>query len=409
MKVAFIVSQFPSATETFVQSQIVGMIEAGLEVNIFAGKARDDLPNSENLKKYMLRERTRYQVVPKNKVRRFAKGLYLILKYILKYPVPIVRSLNVFQYGRAASSLTLLYKIIPFLGTGPYDIIHCQFGTDGLQGLYIKQVAAPTAKVVTSFRGFDASKMIYECPDLYKTLFREGDLFLPVSHSLKNLIVQQGCDERKIVVLASGIKCQNLAWSPKNVLQDEPIHVITIARLIEKKGIPYAIEAVDKIVKSGKSIRYSIIGEGELRGDLEQLIQERDLKEHVRLLGWKSHEEVIRLLQDAHILIAPSVTAKDGDQEGIPNAIKEAMAMGLPVIATQHSGIPELVEDGVSGYLVRERDADALADRLSYLVDHPEKWPDMGRAGRARVETDYDMKTLNDRLVELYGQVCAKT
>ncbi|MDT3778014.1 glycosyltransferase [Nitrospira sp. MA-1] len=409
MKIAYIVSQFPSATETFVQSQIVGMIEAGLEVNIFAAKPRDDLPSPESLRKYKLRERTIYQVIPKNKTRRFARGLYLILKYILRHPVPIVRSLNVFRYGRAASSLTLLYKIIPFLGKGPYDIIHCQFGTDGLQGLYIKQVAAPTAKVVTSFRGFDASKMVFECPDLYKTLFREGDLFLPVSQSLKNLIVQQGCDEGKIVVLPSGINCQNLTGSPKKVLQSERVHVMTIARLIEKKGIVYAIEAVNKIVKSGKSICYSIIGEGELRGDLEELIQERDLKEHVQLLGWKSHEEVIRLLQDAHILIAPSVTAKDGDQEGIPNAIKEAMAMGLPVIATQHSGIPELVEDGVSGYLVRERDADALADRLSYLLDHPGKWADMGRAGRGRVEKDYDMKTLNNRLVELYGQVCAKT
>lgn len=409
MKVAFIVSQFPSATETFVQSQIVGMIEAGLEVSIFAGKARDDLPSPDGLKKYMLRERTMYQEIPKNKTRRFVNGLHLILQYIFKYPVPIVRSLNVFRYGSAASSLTLLYKIIPFLGKGPYDIIHCQFGTDGLQGLYIKQVVAQTAKVVTSFRGFDASKMVQERPDLYKILFREGDLFLPVSHSLKNLIVQQGCDEAKIVVLPSGINCQNLTCSPKKVLQGKPIHVMTIARLIEKKGIAYAIEAVDKIVKSGKSILYSIIGEGELRVNLEQLIKERDLKEHVQLLGWKSHEEVIRLLQDAQILIAPSVTAKDGDQEGIPNAIKEAMALGLPVIATQHSGIPELVEDGVSGFLVRERDADALADRLSCLLDHPEKWGDMGRAGRAKVERDYDMKTLNDRLVELYGQVCAKT
>ncbi len=217
-------------------------------------------------------------------------------------------------------------------------------------------------------------KSFYARPDLYQTLFREGDLFLPVSHSLKRLIIQLGCDEEKIVVLPSGINCQNLPSSPRNSQQGEPIRVITIARLVEKKGIAYAIQAIDKIVKSGKSIQYSIIGDGELRGDLERLIEEKDLKEYVQLLGWKSHEEVIRLLQDAHILIAPSVTAKDGDQEGIPNAIKEAMALGLPVIGTQHSGIPEIVEDGVSGFLVEERDADALADRLSYLIDHSEQW-----------------------------------
>ncbi|MGP0591598.1 glycosyltransferase [Nitrospira sp. T9] len=380
-------------------------MEAGLEVNVFAGRARDVMKISEDLEKYHLQERTSYQVIPKNKTLRFAKGLHLILKYILKYPVPILRSLNVFRYGRTAASLSLLYQIIPFLGKGPFDIIHCQFGTYGQEGLNVKQVVAKTAKVVTSFRGFDATKSIHKSPDLYGKLFREGDLFLPVSNSLKNLIVQKGCDDAKIVVLPSGIDCQKLKFSPKTLCEGEPIHVMTIARLVEKKGIAYAIQAIEKIVRSGRSIHYSVIGEGELRGDLERLIEERDLKEYVQLLGWKNHEEVIRLLQDAHILLAPSVTAKDGDQEGIPNAIKEAMALGLPVIGTQHSGIPEIVEDGVSGFLVPERDANALVDRLLFLIDHSEKWPDMGRAGRVRMETDYDIKILSDRLVALYEQL----
>jgi colanic acid/amylovoran/stewartan biosynthesis glycosyltransferase WcaL/AmsK/CpsK len=408
MKIAYIVRQFPSPTQTFIQNQIVGMIDAGLEVNIFAGKANNDMEISEDLKKYNLLERTIYQTIPKNKTIRFAKGLSIILKNIFRNPLPILKSLNIFRYGRTAASLSLLYQIIPFLGKGPFDIIHCQFGTYGLEGLFIRQVVAKNAKVVTSFRGFDATKAVQKNPESYRKLFREGDLFLPVSHSLKNLIVEQGCNEAKIVVLPSGINCQKIAYSPKRLCQDEPIRVITIARLVEKKGIVYAIQAMDKIVKSGKLIHYSVIGDGELRDSLERLIEERDLKKHVQLLGWKSHEEVIQLLQDAHILIAPSVTAKDGDQEGIPNAIKEAMALGLPVIGTQHSGIPEIVEDGVSGFLVRERDADALADRLSYLIDHPEKWADMGRAGRVRVETDYEIKILNDRLMELYGRVCAK-
>lgn len=409
MKIAYIVRQFPSPTQTFIQNQIVGMIDAGLDVNIFAGKANNDMEISEDLKNYQLLERTSYQVIPKNIALRLAKGLYLILKNILKHPVAIFRSLNVFRFGRAAASLSLLYHTIPFLGKGPFDIIHCQFGTYGLEGLFIKQVVAKTAKVVTSFRGFDATKAVQKNPESYRKLFKEGDLFLPVSHSLKNLIVQQRCNEAKIVVLPSGINCQKLAYSPKRLCQDEPTRVITIARLVEKKGIVYAIQALDKIVKSGKLIHYSVIGDGELRDSLERLIEERDLRKHVQLLGWKNHGEVIRLLQDAHILIAPSVTAKDGDQEGIPNAIKEAMALGLPVIGTHHSGIPEIVEDGVSGFLVEERDVDALADRLSYLIDHSEQWANMGSAGRARVEADYDMKKLNDRLVELYGQICKKS
>lgn len=409
MKIAYIVGQFPSQTQTFIQSQIVGMIEAGHDVHVFARKAMDDFQIPGELKKYHLRECTNYQAIPKSALIRFANAVGLVIKYIWRFPVPILRALNVFRYGRPAATFSLLYQIIPFLGKGPFDIIHCQFGTYGPEGLYLKQVVAETAKVVTSFRGFDATKAVLGRPDLYQTLFREGDLFLPVSQSLKRLIVQLGCDKDKIVALPSGINCHALSFSPKILKQGEPVRVITIARLVEKKGIAYAIHAIETIVKSGKSIQYSIIGDGELRGDLEQLIEEKDLTKFVQLLGWKSHENVIRLLKDAHILIAPSVTAMDGDQEGIPNAIKEAMALGLPVIGTQHSGIPEIVEDGVSGFLVQERNAVALADRLSFMIDHSEKWADMGRAGRVRVETDYDIKILNDRLVELYGQLCAKT
>jgi len=145
-----------------------------------------------------------------------------------------------------------------------------------------------------------------------------------------------------------------------------------------------------------------VVGEGALRGELERLIGELGVGAHVRLLGWRSHDEVIRLCGSAHLMVAPSVTAANGDQEGIPNAVKEAMALGLPVVATRHSGIPELVEDGVSGLLVPERDVDALADRLAYLIDHGDAWATMARAGRAVVEADFDIEKLNDSLERLY-------
>jgi colanic acid/amylovoran biosynthesis glycosyltransferase len=127
--------------------------------------------------------------------------------------------------------------------------------------------------------------------------------------------------------------------------------------------------------------------------------------DRVQFLGSKTREEVAELLAAAHLLLAPSVTAADGDQEGIPNTLKEAMAAGLPVVSTLHSGIPELVEDGRSGFLVPERDSEALADRVGWLVDRPDSWPDMGRAGRSRVEAEYDIAKLSIRLVELYQSV----
>ena len=132
------------------------------------------------------------------------------------------------------------------------------------------------------------------------------------------------------------------------------------------------------------------------------MIERMGVERQIKLLGWKTHEDVKQLLEESHVMVAPSLTSDGGDQEGIPNAIKEAMATGLPVISTFHSGIPELVADGVSGLLVPERDAASLADALAYLMSHPEVCKRMGKAGRMQVEQEFDTNSLNKKLEELY-------
>ena len=186
---------------------------------------------------------------------------------------------------------------------------------------------------------------------------------------------------------------------------DEPTRIVVVGRLVEKKGVSHAIEAVARLRDSGRAVRLSIVGDGPLRLELESMVEALRVGDRVQFLGSKTREEVAEILAAAHLLLAPSVTAADGDQEGIPNTLKEAMAAGLPVVSTLHSGIPELVEDGRSGFLVPERDSEALADRVGWLVDRPDSWPDMGRAGRSRVEAEYDIAKLSMRLVELYQSV----
>lgn len=403
MKIAFIVNEFPSLSQTFVLNQITGLIDRGHSVDIFAEEKKSASTIHANVKKYNLLEHTDYPLeIPQNIVWRIANSLRHISTLIKKNPWAISNSLNIFKYGRKALSFTLLYQIIPFLKKGPYDIIHCQFGMLGPQALLVKQLTASHAKLITSFRGYDASRYMQNRPGVYDELFREGDLFCPVSKSLQKRIVDEGCSEKKVVVVRSGIDCQKFPYSRKKKSDGEPIKIITIGRLVEKKGIQYALEAIARLVTSGRDIHYVVVGDGALRGDLECLIEDLGIGSHVQLLGWRNQGEVIQLLQDMHILVAPSITAINGDQEGIPNVVKEAMALGLPVISTFHSGIPELVEDGVSGFLVNERDVDSLTDRLSYMVDHPEIWPNMGKAGSEYIQKNYDMNTLNDQLVELY-------
>lgn len=402
MKIAFLVSQFPSVSETFVLNQIVGLIELGHDVHIFADKSARHVKLHDNYEKYDLIKKTYYYRIPKNKAHRVLKAIFLIIKYAPSHYDVIYRSLDVMRYGKPAWSLSLLFMSLALLERGPFDIIHCQFGALGPGGVAMNQICASHSKIVTSIRGYDVTVYLKKHPGIYHELFRKGDLFLPVCEFLSQRLIQEGCEQKKILVHHSGIDCSKFEYSPRQRMPGEPIKVLTIARLMEKKGVAFAIDAVSRLLSKGERIDYSIVGDGVLREDLQQLIKNLGIDRQVRLLGWKTHEEVKRLLEESHVLVAPSLTSESGDQEGIPNAIKEAMATGLPVISTFHSGIPELVADGVSGLLVPERDAACLAEALAYLMSHPEMCNSMGKAGRMHVEQGFDTHALNKKLEELY-------
>lgn len=410
MRVAFIVYEFPILSETFILNQITGLIDRGHEVDIYADQLGNTFKVHLDIKNYRLLERTFYfgnaeLAMPANRFLRVVKGFGMVLAHCYKSPLSLLRSLNVFKYGKQAASLKLMYTVLPFLGKRPYDIVHCQFGTLDYASNLLRNIVNPKAKLITSFRGYDISQYVQEHGDhIYDQLFNTGDSFLTNCNYFKDRLIKLGCSPHKIVVHGSGIDCHRFRFTPRYLPSDSQIRIVTTGRLVEKKGIEYSICAIAKLVKADPNIEYLIIGDGPLQEDLQQLIQSLDVNNKVKLLGWKQQQEIIEILDDSHIFVAPSVTAKDGNQDAPINVLKEAMAMGLPVVSTRHGGIPELVENGVSGFLVPERDVDALAEKLAYLIKHSEDWPRFGRAGRAYVLEHYDTNQLNDQLVEIYQE-----
>jgi colanic acid/amylovoran biosynthesis glycosyltransferase len=126
----------------------------------------------------------------------------------------------------------------------------------------------------------------------------------------------------------------------------------------------------------------------------------------VQLLGYQPHQCFLEELDRAHLFLAPSVTAGDGDTEGgAPTVLLEAQAAGLPVLATWHADIPEVVRDGETGFLVPERDSAALAEKLIYLAEHPELWPVLGAAGRRHMETNYNIRCETHKLENVYEEL----
>ncbi len=165
------------------------------------------------------------------------------------------------------------------------------------------------------------------------------------------------------------------------------------------EALQYALDAVAQVLRERPgALTYHVVGDGPLRAELEAQAERNGLREYVTFHGWKDRAAATKLLDEMHLMLLPSTTAADGDREGIPVSLMEAMARGLPVVSTRHSGIPELVEAGCSGFLAEERDVPALVECLRALLDHPDMWSGFGRAGRERVEEAFDIHRLNDDL-----------
>jgi colanic acid/amylovoran biosynthesis glycosyltransferase len=408
IKVAFIVGQFPILSETFILNQITGLIDRGHEVDIYTNQIKDWSVVHPDVERYRLWERTfLMQEVPRNYVWRVLKGIGLGVTHVHRTPRLLGRSLNVFAHGLHAVNLWLLYTAISLIDRPQaYDIIHCQFGTQGYRGVIFKRLLHPTPKLLIMFRGDDISRYVDEGGDkVYQNIFKDVDYCLANCNFFRQRVIKLGWKSEKISVHFSGLDVKKFGYRSRHLSPSRSIRIATIGRLVEKKGIEYAIRAVAQQIKKGSNLTYYIIGDGELKSDFKTLIKTLSIEAHVHLLGWKNEAEIIQILDSCHLFIAPSVTASDGNQDAPINVLKEAMAIGLPVLSTLHGGIPELVEDGVSGYLVPERDVKALSDRLGQLLSEPEQWSEMGRAGRAYVEQHFNLQVLNDQLVRVYSQL----
>ena len=408
MRIGYFLSGFPLFSETFVLNQLTGMLDRGHEIHIHAQARPQDQPVHPQVETYGLLTRTTWAIpVPRSRLRRARTAVRLLASAHAGQRRVLLRALDVRRYGREATSLQLFYDAAGVSGIGPFDVLHCQFGVVGPMVARLRDIGALAGPLVVSFRGWDATLYPASRPGIFRDLFARADRVLPVSEALARRLVDLGCERRKISVLHSGINCRRFMFAERRRAPGEPTRLLTVGRLVEKKGIPIAIEAVARLLREGASLEYIVAGEGPLRSALEAQIAAHGISHAVRLVGWKSQAEVIALLAAAHVFVLPCVTSASGDQEGIPNSLKEAMAVGLPVVSTIPAGIPELVEDGVSGFLVPERDIDRLADRLGLLLREPERWPSMGRAGRARVEAAFDIESLNDELERIYRALAA--
>jgi colanic acid/amylovoran biosynthesis glycosyltransferase len=394
MNIAVVVEKFPSLSETFVLGQITWLLEAGHDVRIFAARRSTGQPVPQEFERFNLVQRTRYARAFRggHHRRQLQLGSFLLGQVALGkvsasavirgYERSGMRSLPVWTYPR---------------GDSTFDVILAHFGPNGVHALEMRRAGVLNGPVATVFHGYDMNQSMPSIRRGYERLLAEGDLFLPVSRYFRDRLLEWGAPSERTVVHHMGVDPHRFAFRSRALDDDEPLKLVSVARFVSKKGLEFGIRAAAMV---GSEVRYTIIGDGPERPRLEALIEELDTG-NIELTGWLSHAEVARRLAESHVLLAPSVTSARGEEEGIPVALMEAMATGLPVIATRHSGIPELVQHDLSGFLVDERDAGQIADCIRLLLASPARLGTMGRAGREIVERDFNIHKLHPRLVEL--------
>jgi colanic acid/amylovoran biosynthesis glycosyltransferase len=399
MKIAFIVDEFPSISQTFVLNQITGLLERGHYVDVFTHEIRTDQQQHADVQRYQLLERTHPLCCPLSRWTRAVRGVGLLCRRLRTNPRATLGALNVFRYGRGASSLTLLFQTAPFFRH--YDIVHCQFGHNGRLGAILKKLGLQR-KLVVTFHGYDIRAGLATGGALYGELWKEADCLIAISKYNHEHLLRFGGDPEKIVYHPVGIDCQRFRFRADRA-RHQPLRILSVARLVEEKGLESGIRAVHGLAQAARNIsfRYDIIGEGPLRARLQRLIDELGLGTRVHLLGAKAQDEVIKALEESDLLFAPSLA------EALPVSLMEAQAVGLPVLATEVGSVDQIVQHGISGYLVPPGDVQAMRCRLQELLEQRENRLEMGRLGRRHVEQHFDIERLNDRLVSIYTELLA--
>ncbi len=396
-------TRFPQLSETFILNRLTGQVERGHDLTIFSRPPVENRRHPD-VDRFDLLAKARHCPSISDRMLPRALKAFGLLVTRMPHVVALLRSLNVARYGERAASLNLFYMAMPLLQDRPeFDVIHCHYGPIGLLGQALRQLGLIHGRLVTSFYGYDVTRHpVMRGSDVYQTLFRDGDLVLALSEHMKSQLIELGCPADKVRVHHLGVDVDRFSFGSKTRNQGEPLRLISVARLVEKKGLADAIAALAKLRDDGVDFEFRIVGGGPLEGALREQVVACKLEDSVTLLGWRVQDEVSQLLESAHVFVAPSVRARDGDEEGTPTAIIEAMARGLPVVSTIHSGIPEVVRDGETGFLVAEHDIDALADRIRRFSEQAELLPRMGRASRDVIEAEFDVAKLNDQLVTYY-------
>lgn len=405
MKIAFITNDFPILTETFILNLLTGLIDAGWDIDIVSKNRSKDRIVHKDFFQYQLEKRTTYFEIFKKRMKRKKNVLKIVLTCFHRNPQAVINALNLRKFGilDAADNLFYLY---PFLKR-KYDLLHCQFGPNGCLAVNLKALGMAGQKILTTFHGYDAhfNRHTYAAQKLYyEQLFKQGDHFTANTPYLKEQLVRLGCPEKKITLLPMGVDTRYFVPC-KAEKTDDIIDLISVGRLSELKGHKFGIYAVKTLLDKGFPVRYTIIGMGDKKKELEGIIKNLGIGKHIRLIGPQTRKNVKMALQKSDIYLMTSVQDAEGRRETQGVVTAEAQACGLPVVGFRSGGVRYTMMEGQTGFLSEERDIDGFASSIQLLIENSELREKMGKNAVEFIQKEFSTEKMILKLSNLYAEI----
>lgn len=285
------------------------------------------------------------------------------------------------------------------------DIVHAHTGGAGADAVMALQLT--DLPLVVTFYGDEigVDRRNHLKQESYRVLYRLANRIMALTEYHKRSLIELGCPAEKIVVVRLGVDLKQFNPVDHHHHTVSRLRVLTVCKLIERKGIFDAIDAFRRAQVHVPEMEFYIAGEGPLRPTIERYIDKADIRNSVYLLGALPNNMIAELMQRADIFLLPCITTEHGDEDGSPMTLLEAQATGVPVLSTRHGGIPELVADGVSAGLVEEHDIAGLSQWLQVLATDVARRNQMGAAGRRVVEQGHNIDRQIERMEAIYSEV----
>ena len=403
IRVGIFTLSFPTPSETFIVTKVLGLLRAGVDVHLFTTTPSSHWDRFAVLANWPdIRQRIHCAPTTRPLWKTVTQGSWQLIKKALGHPVAFMRFLGHNWRTRQENYLGFwkgLFRRLPFIGQS-LDVLHIEFDAQGLGTADLKSFLK--CPLLLSSRGaFQRTGVPDRFPGVYDYLFRYVDGYHFISRYLRTNTHRLGLNPAvRTWLIEPAIDLDLFVPSrdkPPRTL-DAPYRILSVGRLDWAKGYEFALDAVARVCKAGISLEYTILGEGPYEEALIFAARQNNLLQTgiVRFMGAVSRESVLQYYLEADVMLHSAV------EEGFCNAVIEAQAMELPVVTSDAGGLPENVEDGVTGFVVPRRDPDAMAQKLIQLALDPKLCRQLGRAGREHVLKHFDISNQVGEFVSLY-------